>query len=35
LQYTRTGKIAVTRSKEETITDFLDEQQNIEAGSSD
>lgn len=35
LQYTRTGKIAVTRSKEETITDFLDEQQSIEAGSSD
>jgi len=27
LQYTRSGRIAVTRSKEESITDFLDEQE--------
>ena len=35
LQYTRSGRIAVTRSFEEPITDFLDEQANIEYHSAD
>lgn len=35
LQYTRSGRIAVTRSFEEPITDFLDEQENIENHSVD
>lgn len=33
LQYTRSGRIAVTRSVEETISNYLDEQENIEAGA--
>ncbi len=33
LQYTRSGRIAVTRSFEEPISDFLDEQERIEKGS--
>ncbi len=35
LQYTRSGRIAVTRSLEEPISDFLDEQERIENGSDD
>lgn len=35
LQFTRSGKIAVTRSFEEPITDFLDEQESIENHSED
>lgn len=35
LQFTRSGRIAVTRSFEEPITDFLDEQERIENNSDD
>jgi len=35
VQYTRSGRIAVTRSIDEPITDYLDEQENIENNSDD